>query len=93
MAKPIMEHLQQLVSTLIEAFRRLKDENEKLKGQVESFRQEFESLEKEKEFIKEKLERLSELEKENRNNEIDRKQVRQKVVDLLNRLEKFELTN
>ena len=92
MAKPIMEQLEQLVSTLIEAFRRLKDENEKLAGQVEDFKRACESLEKEKEFIKEKLERLSELEKENRNNAIDRKLVRQKVVDLLNRLEKFELT-
>ena len=92
MAKPIMEQLEQLVSTLIEAFRRLKDENEKLTMQVEDFKRACESLEKEKEFIKEKLERFSELEKENRNNEIDRKQVRQKVVDLLNRLEKFELT-
>ena len=92
MAKPIMEQLEQVVSTLIEEFRRLKDENEKLTGQVEDFKRASESLEKEKEFIKEKLERLSELEKENRNNEIDRKQVRQKVVDLLNRLEKFELT-
>ena len=87
-----MEQLEQVVSTLIEEFRRLKDENEKLTGQVESFKQEFESLEKEKEFIKEKLERFSELENENRNNEIDSKQIRQKVIDLLNRLEKFELT-
>ena len=92
MAKPIIEQLEQAVSTLIEAFRRLKDENEKLTGQVEDFKRACESLEKEKEFVKEKLERLSELEKENRNNENDRKQVRQKVVDLLNRLEKFELT-
>ena len=92
MAKPIMEQLEQLVSTLIEASRRLKDENEKLTGQVEDFKGLCESLEKEKELVKEKLERLSELEEENRNNEIDRKQVRQKVVDLLNRLEKFELT-
>ena len=91
MAKPIMEQLEQLVSTLIEAFRRLKDENEKLTRQVEDFKRACESLKKEKEFIKEKLERFSELEKENRNDEIDRKQVRQKVVDLLNRLEKFEL--
>ena len=92
MAKPIIEKLEQVVSTLIEAFRRLKDENEKLTGQVEDFKRACESLEKEKEFIKEKLERLSELEKENRNSEIDRKQIRHKVVDLLNRLEKFELT-
>ena len=92
MAKPIMEQLEHLVSTLIEAFRRLKDENEKLTRQVEDFKRLCESLEKEKELVKEKLERLSELEEENSNNEIDRKQVRQKVVDLLNRLEKFELT-
>ena len=87
-----MEQLEQVVSTLIEEFRRLKDENEKLTGQVEDFKRVCESLEQEKEFIKEKLERLSELEKENRNNEVGRKQIRQKVVDLLNRLEKFELT-
>ena len=92
MAKPIMEQLEQVVLTLIEAFRRLKDENEKLTGQVKDYKRACESLEKEKEFIKEKLERISELEKENKNNEIDRKQVRQKVVDLLNRLEKFQLT-
>ena len=92
MAKPIMEQLEQVVLTLIEAFRRLKDENEKLTGQVEDYKRVCESLEKDKEFIKVKLKRLSELEKENTNNEIDRKQVRQKVVDLLNRLEKFELT-
>ena len=87
-----MEQLEQVVSTLIEEFRRLKDENEKLTGEVEDFKRAYELMEKEKEFIKEKLERLSELEKENRNNEIDRQQIRQKVIDLLNRLEKFELT-
>ena len=87
-----MEQLEQVVTTLIEEFRRLKDENEKLTRQVEDFKRACESLKKEKEFIKEKLERFSELEKENRNNEIDRKQIRQKVADLLNRLEKFELT-
>ena len=92
MAKPLVEQLEQLISTLIEAFRLLKDENEKLTRQVEDFKRACESLKKEKEFIKEKLERLSELENENKNNEIDRKQIRQKVVDLLNRLEKFELT-
>ena len=92
MSKPSMEQLEQGVSALVEAFRRLKDENEKLTGQVESFKQEFESLEKEKEFIKEKLEHLSNLQIENKNNENDRKQIRQKVVNLLNRLEKFELT-
>ena len=92
MAKPILEQLEQVVSTLIGAFRRLKDENEKLTEQVEDFKRACESLEKEKEFIRDKLERLAELEKENKNNEIDRKQVRQKVVDLLNKIEKFELT-
>ena len=87
-----MEQLEQGVSTLIEAFRRLKDENERLAGQVKGFKLECESLEKERELIKEKLERLSGLETENRKNENDRKQIRQKVVDLLNKLEKFELT-
>ena len=92
MSKPSMEYLEQGVSDLIEAFRRLKDENEKLAGQLEGVRRECEFLTKEKKIIKEKLERLVKLEKENRNNEIDRNKIRQKVIDLLNRIEKFELT-
>ena len=91
MSKPTMEKLEQGVSALIEVFHRLKDENKKLKWQLKGFKREYESLEKEKDFIKEKLEKLSKLEIENRNNENDRKQIRQKVVDLLNNLEKFEL--
>ena len=38
MAKPIMEQLEQVVLTLIEGFRLLKEENEKLTGQVEDFK-------------------------------------------------------
>ena len=92
MSQTAMEQLEQGVSTLVEAFRRLKGENEKLTVEVEGFRCKCESLEKEKEFVKEKLERLSELEIEKRNSENDRKKIREMVVDLLNRLEKFELT-
>jgi len=87
-----MEQLEASVSTLLEAYRRLKDENEKLTVQVEGLTREGESLAKEKEFIREKLERLSELESENKNNEVCRKQVREKVVHLLEKLEKFDLT-
>ncbi len=92
MSKPSMEQLEQGVSALIEVLRRLKSENEKLRGQVEDFKREYESLEKEKESIKEKMEKISKLEIENRNNENERKEIRQKVVNLLGRLEKFELT-
>lgn len=92
MSKPDIEQLEAGVSTLLEAYRRLKDENEKLIVQVEGLTREAESLAKEKEFIKEKLERLSELEKENKQNENNRKQVREKVVLLMEKLEKFDLT-
>ena len=47
---------------------------------------------KEKESINEKLEHLSELESVNKNNENDRIQVREKVIHLLEKLEKFDLT-
>ena len=46
-----MRQLEQGVLTLIQAFRRLKDENEKLTGQVEVFKRERESLEKEKNLL------------------------------------------
>ncbi len=91
MSKP-MEQLELGVSSLIDAYRRLKDENQKLSGQVEVLTRESHSLAKEKEFISEKLERLSELEEVNQRNEKDRKQVREKVVHLLEKLEKFNFT-
>ena len=58
MSKPSMEQLEQGVSALIKVLRRLKDENERLRGQAEDFRRKYESLGKEKELIKDKLERL-----------------------------------
>ena len=51
MSNPNMRQLEQGVLTLIQAFRRLKDENEKLTGQVEVFKRERESLEKEKNLL------------------------------------------
>ncbi len=93
MSKPDMEQLEAGVSTLIDVCRRLKDENEKLTLQMEGLIQESESLlANEKESIKNKLERLSSLERENKNNENTKKQIREKVVNLLEKLENFDLT-
>ena len=88
-----MEQLEAGVSTLIDVCRRLKDENEKLTLQMEGLIQKSESLlVNEKESIKNKLERLSSLERENKNNENTKKQIREKVVNLLEKLENFDLT-
>jgi chromosome segregation ATPase len=92
MSKPDIEKLEAGVSTLLDAYRQLKDENQKLTLQVEGLTREGESLSKEQGFAKEKLERLAELEAVNKNSEKDIKQVREKVVHLLEKLEKFDLT-
>lgn len=92
MSKPDIEKLEAGVSTLLEAYRQLKDENQKLTLQVEDLTRKGESLSKEQEFAKEKLERLAELEKASKNSEKNKKQVREKVVHLLEKLEKFDLT-
>ncbi|MEK9627729.1 MAG: hypothetical protein VW455_01765 [Nitrospinota bacterium] len=92
MSKPDMEKLEAGVSTLLEAYRRLKEQNESLAGQVEGLKRESESLLKEKEFVKEKLERLAELESETRKDQADREKIREKVVQLLEKLDRFDLT-
>ena len=92
MSKPDIEKLEASVSTLLEAYRQLKAENQKLILQVEGLMREGESLSKEQEFFKEKLVRLAELEIANKNSEKNNNQVRVKVVHLLEKLEKFDLT-
>ena len=92
MSKPDIEKLEAGVSTLLEAYRQLKAENQKMILQVEGLMREGESLSREKEFFKEKLDRLAELEIANKNSEKNKKQVRGKVVHLLEKLEKFDLT-
>jgi predicted RNase H-like nuclease (RuvC/YqgF family) len=92
MPKPDMEQLEAGVSTLIEVCRRLKDENDKLTLQMEGLIQKGESLTNEKEFINNKLERISDLEMKNKNNENTKKQIREKVANLLEKLENFDLT-
>ena len=92
MSKPSMEKLEANITTLLEAYRKLKEESKRLSIQVESLTLEKQSFSKEKEFIKEKLARLSELEAVNKNNENDRIQVQEKVIHLLEKLEKFDLT-
>jgi hypothetical protein len=92
MSKPDIEKLEAGVSTILEAYRQLKAENQKLILQVGGLMREGESLSKEQDFFKEKLELLAELEKANKNSEKNNKQVRVKVVHLLEKLEKFDLT-
>jgi FtsZ-binding cell division protein ZapB len=92
MSKPDIDKLEAGVSTLIEAYRQLKDENQKLTRQVEGLTRDGESLSKEQRFAEEKLKRLSELEVANTNSENDKKQIREKIVHLLEKLEKFDLT-
>ena len=92
MSKPNIEKLEANIATLLEAYRKLKDESKRLTIQVEILTREKQSFLKEKEFIEEKLKRLSELERVNKNNENDRIQVREKVTHLIEKLEKFDLT-
>ena len=92
MSKPDIEKLEAGVSTLLEAYRQLKAENQKLILQVEGLMREGESLSKEQGFVKEKLERLVKLEVANKNSEKNNKQVRGIVVHLLEKIEKFDLT-
>ena len=87
-----MEKLEVNITTLLEAYRKLKEESKRLTIQVEILTREKQSFLKEKESINEKLEYLSELESVNKNNENDRIQVREKVIHLLEKLEKFDLT-
>ena len=87
-----MEQLELSVTTLLEACRKLKDESKRLAVQVEILTHEKQSFLKDIESFKEKLERLSEWEAANSNNEINRTQVREKVIYLLEKLEEFDLT-
>ena len=87
-----MEQLELNVKTLLEACRKLKDESKRLAVQVESLTHEKQYFLKDIEFFKKKLERLSDLEAANNNNEMDRVQVREKVIHLLEKLEQFDLT-
>jgi hypothetical protein len=92
MSKTDIEKLEAGVSTLLGAYRQLKAENRKLIFEVEGLMREGESLSKKQEFVKKKLERLAELEIANNNNEKNNKQIRGKVVNLMEKLEKFDLT-
>ena len=87
-----MEKLEANITTLLEACRKLKDESKRLAVQVEILTHEKQSFLKDIESFKEKLERLSELEAANSNDEINRTQVREKVIYLLEKLEEFDLT-
>jgi len=92
MSKPRIEQLEASITTLLEAYRKVKDERKRLTVLVESLTSQQESFLKKDEIVKKKLERLSELEAANSNNKNDMMQIREKVVYLLEKLEKFDLT-
>ena len=87
-----MEQLEASIATLLEEYRKLKDERTRLAVLVENLTSEQKSFLKEEEIIKKKLKRLTELEAANSNNENDRLQIREKIKHLLEKLEKFDLT-
>ena len=92
MSKPRIEQLEASITTLLEVYRKVKDERKRLTVLVESLTSQQESFLKKDEIVKKKLERLSELEAANSNNKNDMIQIREKVVYLLEKLEKFDLT-
>ncbi len=92
MSKPRIEQLEASIMTLLEAYRKVKDERKRLTVLVESLTSQQESFLKKDEIAKKKLDRLSELEAANSNNKNDMMQIREKVVYLLEKLEKFDLT-
>ena len=92
MSKPRIEQLEASITTLLEAYRKVKDERKRLTVLVESLTSQQESFLKKDEIAKKKLDRLSELEAANSNNKNDMIQIREKVVYLLEKLEKFDLT-
>lgn len=88
----MMEKLETSIATLLEEYRKLKEERNRLTVLVDGLTSEHQSLLKNEEMVKKKLEHFSELEEANRLNENERIQIRGKVVDLLEKLEKFDLT-
>ena len=91
MPKPDIHQLEERVLTLIEGFRRLKDENQELSRQVDQLNREKETLVEEQNLSKVAKIRLSKLESLDKKNEKDRKIMRTKVKTLLENLEKFDL--
>ena len=91
MPKPDILQLEERVLSLMEEFRRLKDENMELSLQVEQLTREKESLVEEQSLNQGTKDRLSQLETLDRKNEKNRKVIRTKVKALLENLEKFDL--
>ena len=91
MSKPDIHQLEERVLTLIEGFRRLKDENQELSRQVDQLNREKETLVEEQNLSQVAKGRLSKLESLDKKNEKDRKVMRTKIKTLLENLEKFDL--
>jgi hypothetical protein len=91
MSKPDIHQLEERVLTLIEGFRRLKDENQELSRQVDQLNREKETLMEKQNLSQGTKDRLSQLESLGKKNEKDRKLMRTKVKTLLENLEKFDL--
>ena len=91
MPKPDIHQLEERVLSLMEEFRRIKDENRELFLQVDQLTREKESLVEEQRMNQENKERLSQLESLDLKNNKDRKVIRTKVKMILENLEKFDL--
>jgi len=87
---PNIDLLQERVLTLVEEFRRLKEENQALSREVVQLQRENEALKVDKNLHQGSQTRLLQLENLNRKNEKDRKTIRAKVRMLLSNLEKFD---
>jgi hypothetical protein len=92
MLRPDINQLEERVLFLMEEFRRIKKENDRLTRKVDELNREKEMLIEEKNLEQDSRERLSHLESLNSKNKEDRKIMQMKVQNILENLEKFDLS-
>lgn len=91
MPKSDIYQLEERVLTLVEEYRRLKEENHELSNQVDQLNREKETLVKENSLIQGSQDRLIKLETVSNKSEKNRKDMRAKVQALIKNLDKFDL--
>jgi hypothetical protein len=89
---PDIHQLEERVLTLMDEFRRLKEENQALSRQVKQLNREKEALIGENKLNQGSQDRLSQLENQNKKNEEGKKVMRTKVIALIKNLERFDPT-
>lgn len=85
-----IEKLEGLVAGLIEELRRLKSENSDLRKDLSQWKSDLNKTAKEGSKLKKHLNRIIELEKENKRLASGQSQVREKVGSILDQLEKAD---